>query len=149
MWPDDRVQKLVSAEFIPVRVHVKDQAEAFQRLGEEYGAQWTPAVLMLDSSGKEQHRMEGFFPAEEFIPQLEYGLGRIDFSGGRFAEAESRFRHVVEKHSDANVAADALYWAGVSRYKETDDAEALAETAADLEEKYPGSEAARKGSVWA
>ena len=149
MWPDDRVQELVSAEFIPVRVHVKDHAEAFQRLGEEYGAQWTPAVLMLDPSGKEQHRMEGFFPVEEFIPQLEYGLGRIDVSRGQFEEAESRFRHVVEKHSDANVAADALYWAGVSRYKETDDAEALAETAAALEEKYPGSEAARKGSVWA
>jgi len=63
--------------------------------------------------------------------------------------ARSRFRHVVQEHSHTNVAADVLYWAGVSRYKETDDAEALAESAAALEEKYPGSEAARKGSVWA
>lgn len=148
MWPDSDVEELVTGEYIPVRVHVRDQADEFQRLGEEYGAQWTPSVLMLDPSGEERHRMEGFVPVKEFIPNLELGLARVDFSGGRYDEAESRFRHIVDKHPDTNVAPDALYWAGVSRYKATDDPAALQETAAALNEKYPDSQAATKGSVW-
>lgn len=142
------METLVGEEFIPVRVHVREHPEEFKRLGEEYGAQWTPNVLMLDSAGQVRHRMEGFFPVDEFVPQLEFGLGRIDFSQGRFDEAEAHFRHVVEKHGDAQIAPEALYWAGVSRYKATDDGSVLAETAAALGHKYPGSEAARKGSVW-
>lgn len=148
MWPDSDVEELVTGEYIPVRVHVRDQADEFQRLGEDYGAQWTPSILMLDPSGEERHRMEGFLPAKEFIPNLELGLARVDFSRGRFDDAESRFRHIVENHPDTNVAADALYWAGVSRYKSTDDPAALQETAAALNEKYPDSQAATKGSVW-
>lgn len=148
MWPDERVEKVVREEFVPVRVHVREHPEEFKRLGEKYGAQWTPNVLMLDSAGQERHRMEGFFPVDEFVPQLEFGLGRIDFSQSRFDEAEARFRHIVEKHADAQIAPEALYWAGVSRYKVTDDGAVLAEIAAALARNYPGTEAARKGSVW-
>lgn len=148
MWSDSDVEELVTDEFIPVRVHVRDQSEEFQRLGQEYGAEWTPSILMLDSSGEERHRMEGFMPAPEFIPQLEFGLARIDFSRHDFDVAERRFRSIVAEHPDADVAPEALYWAGASRYKATDDAGVLKETAAALKEKYPDSPASRKGSVW-
>lgn len=148
MWPDSDVEELVTREFIPVRVHVRDQAEEFQRLGQEYGAEWTPTILMLDPSGEERHRMEGFLPLPEFIPHLEMGLGRIAFSSGDFEDSERRFRHIVAEHPDADVAPDALYWAGVSRYKADDDAAGLKETAAALKDRYPNSPAAKKGSVW-
>lgn len=58
-------------------------------------------------------------------------------------------RHVVDRHPDAEVAPEALYWAGVSRYKGFDDASALKETAVALREKYPESPWAKKASVWA
>jgi len=35
---------------VPVRVHVRDQADEFKRLGERYGVQWTPTTLVIDSS---------------------------------------------------------------------------------------------------
>jgi Tetratricopeptide repeat len=149
VWPDSAVEKLVTEKFIPVRVHARDQADEFRRLGQEYGAEWTPTILMLDPSGEERHRMEGFLPVPEFLPQLEMGLGRIAFSRGDFDAADRRFRSIVAEHPDADVAPDALYWAGVSRYKATDDAAALKETAAALKERYPDSPAAKKGSVWA
>lgn len=147
MWPDSRLEQLVSKEFIPVRVHVRDQAE-FKRLGDKYGAQWTPTVLMLDPSGQERHRMEGFLPLPEFLPQLEFGLARIDFSRGNYQAAERRFRSIVQQSPDADIAPEALYWAGVSRYKATNDAAALKETAAAFKDKYQDTTWATKASVW-
>ena len=49
MYPDERVARLITENFIPARLHVKDQAADFQRFGERYNAQWTPTVLFLDS----------------------------------------------------------------------------------------------------
>lgn len=149
MWPDPRVEKLVQEQFIPVRVHVQKQADDFQRLGKQYGAEWTPTTLMLDPSGKERHRVEGFLPAPEFVPHLEFGAARIAFSNGEFDDAEGRFRRIVEMYPEAEVAPEALYWAGVSRYKGADDADALRHTAAAMREKYPESPWAKKASVWA
>jgi hypothetical protein len=148
VWPDSRVSKFVTDQFIPVRVHVRDQADAFKRLGEKYGAEWTPTILMLDASGDERHRIEGFLPLPEFVPQLEFGAGRISFSGGNYQDSERRLRSIVDEFPDSDIAPEALYWAGVSKYKATNDSAALHETAAALEQKYPASAWAKKGSVW-
>ena len=149
MWPDPRVQRMLDEHFVPVRVHVREQAEEFQRLGARYGAQWTPATLVLSPDGQERHRIEGFTPADDFLAQLSLGLGRVDFDAGRFEQAERRFRGVVERHAESDAAPEALYWAGVSRYKATNDAGALKETAKAVRERYPESTWAKKASVWA
>ena len=148
MWPDTRVEEIVGEEFIPVRVHVQKNADEYQRLAGKYGAEWTPTILMLDPAGNERHRVEGFLPTSEFVPHLEFGAARIGFSTGDFEEAENRFRHIVDTHPEAEVAPEALYWAGVSRYKGADDAGALKQTAAAMREKYPASPWAKKASVW-
>lgn len=149
MWPDPRVEQLVDEEFVPVRVHVQKQADEYQRLARRYGVEWTPTTLMLDPSGEERHRIEGFLPAFEFVPHLEFGAARIAFSAEEFDEAEDRFRRIVDSHPDAEVAPEALYWAGVAKYKASDDPEALADTAAAMQTAYPTSPWAKKASVWA
>jgi TolA-binding protein len=110
--------------------------------------QWTPVLIIADSNGTERHRFEGFLPVEEFLPQLEFGLAKIDFAANRFDEAERRFREIVEKYPKSDVAPEALYWAGVSKYKRTGDAEALKETASAVQSKYPESVWAKKASIW-
>ena len=134
--------------FIPVRVHARDQKDEFARLGERYGVQWTPTILLLDSGGEERHRIEGFLPADDLIAQLTLGLAHASFAAGRFDDAERRFRSVVETYPDSDCAAEALYWAGVSRYKGTDDASALNDTARQFRERYTGTPWAKKASVW-
>ena len=134
--------------FEPVRVHVKDQAEAFRSLGDRYDAHWTPTTLVLDAEGEERHRIEGFLPADDFLPQLALGVAKAAFSQERFAEAEEGFQQVVARHPDTDAAAEAQYWAGVSRYKATGDAKALADTARRFREHYAGSSWAKKASVW-
>lgn len=148
MWPDPRVEQLVAAHFVPERVHVREQADEFRRLGERYGAHWTPTTLVLSPDGQERHRIEGFLPADDFLAQLSLGLGRVDFDEGRYDVAERRFRGVVERHPDSDAAPEAIYWAGVARYKATGDAADLAGTARALAQRYPGSTWAKKASVW-
>jgi hypothetical protein len=149
VWPDERVVRFVTENFIPARVHVKDDAEAFKRYGERYNAHWTPTVLELDPNGEELYRVEGFLPVDDFLAQLMLGRAHIDFKQEKWANAEKRFREIVEKLPNSDAAAEAFYWAGVSRYKATKDAAALKETAKAFTQRYTDSSWAKKSSIWA
>ena len=148
MWPDERVVRLVTGNFIPARVHVKDDAADFKRYRQRFAALWTPTTLLLDSDGEERHRIEGFLPSNDFLSQVTLGLGHMAFKAERFAEAERWFKQVVEQFPDSDAAAEALYWAGVSRYKGAHDKNALAETAKAFEQRYQDSSWAKKASIW-
>ena len=148
MYPDERVVQFVNQHFIPVRIHVRQQADEWKRIGGRYSVQWTPTILVVGSSGEERHRLEGFLPADEFLAQLELGWAKAAFGSARFDEAETRFRDLVQHHPDRDAAPEAFYWAGVSRYKATNDPSALAETAKGFRERYQDSAWAKKSVVW-
>ena len=141
--------KFVNENFIPARVHVKEDADAFKRFGELYNAHWTPTVLELDSNGEEYYRVEGFLPLDDFLAQLKLGRAHMDFKQGKWADAEKRFREIADKLPNTDAAAEALYWAGVSRYKATHDATALKATATAFTRRYQDSSWAKKASIWA
>jgi len=138
------VSALINERFIPVKIHVKENPSAFER----FGAQWTPTVIIADPDGTERYRSEGYLPPEDFLAQLALGLAKSHFARGEWTEAEQRFRGVLERHPDSDVAPEALYWAGVSRYKGTGDASALQETARAFQSRYRDSSWAKKASVW-
>ena len=144
MYPDPRVEKFISENFIPLRFHVKDSQAAFDR----FGAQWTPTIIMLDSGGTERHRIEGFLPTDDFLAQLKIGLAHSLFGEKKFAEAEKAFRGVAEATPESDAAAEALYWSGVAKYKATNDASALQATAAAFKSRYTNSPWAKKASIW-
>ena len=148
MYTDPRVVSFINDHFVPVRLHVRDQADEFKQLSAKYSVQWTPTILVIDPNGEERHRIEGFLPANDFLAQLALGLGHSAFARSDFAEAERWFREVVERHPDTDAAPEALYWAGVARYKATGDAAALRETAQQFRQRYQGTSWAKKASVW-
>ena len=148
MYTDPRVLDLISANFLPVRIHVREDAEAWKKVGLELGVQWTPTVLVLDPAGVERHRIEGFLPADDFLAQLSLGLAKAAFSRSDFSDAAQRYRAVVDTYPETEAAAEALYWAGVSKYKETDDPSALQDTARAFGERYTDTSWAKKSSVW-
>ena len=134
----------IQRHFVPVKIHIKQQPETFKR----FGAQWTPTMLILDPEGEERHRFEGFLPAPEFLGQLALGLARTDFGRERWEKAEERFAEVLRRFPDTAAAPEALYWAGVAKYKRTGDGAALAETHQAFQKRYPDSTWATKASVW-
>jgi hypothetical protein len=149
VYPDTRVAELIATHFVPVRVHVKEQPDQFQELGGRFNAQWTPTTLILDHSGTEKHRIEGFLPADDFLAQLRLGLAHSKFGRGLFTEAGQQFAAVVDNHPQTEAAPEALYWAGVSRYKALNDPTALSATAEEFRTRYPDTSWAKKSSVWA
>ena len=148
MYSDERVTRVISDELLPVRLHVRDQAADFQRYGERYEAQWTPTILLLDPDGTERHRVEGFLDADALLAQLELGMGRSAFRRQDWTSAERHYRTVADHHAASDAAPEALYWAGVSRYKATGEASALADTARAFSERYQDTPWAMKASVW-
>src|SRR6267378_5332368 len=100
------------------------------------------------SDGVEAHRIEGFLPVDDLLAQLTLGLGKALFKQEKFADAEKRFRAVVQNFPTTEAAPEAAYWAGVSAYKATNDAGKLKETHEVLSKKFPSSEWARKAMVW-
>jgi hypothetical protein len=138
----------VTENFVPARVHVREQKADWARYSERYGVQWTPTILVLDASGTERHRIEGFLPVDDLLAQLALGLGHSAFARQQFGEAERRLREVVQRFPNSEAAPEALYWAGVARYKATNDASALAETAAAFAQRFQDSSWAKKASVW-
>jgi tetratricopeptide (TPR) repeat protein len=149
VWPDQGVVKFVDENFIPARVHVKEDPEAFKKYGELYNAHWTPTVLELDPNGEEFYRVEGFLPLNDFLAQLKLGRAHMAFKKGKWDEAEKRFREIYEKLPDSDAAPESLYWAGVSHYKAKNDATALKETARAFKTRYKDSSWAKKASIWA
>ena len=134
----------INSNFVPVKIHIKEQPQNFKR----FGAQWTPTLIVLDPEAKEQYRFEGYLPAEDFLAQLELGLARSAFAHEQWDEAERRYREIAAKHPNSEVAPEAIYWAGVSNYKATNDPGALVETERILRQQYPQSSWAKKASVW-
>jgi hypothetical protein len=149
VYPDARVAGFVNEHFIPVRVHVKDPQDAYRRLSERFGAQWTPTTLVLDASGTERHRVEGFLPTEDFLAQLALGRAHATFARGDYDEAADQYKAVVDEQGQSDAAPEARYWHGVAEYKATNDPAKLAATARDLQERYAQSTWAKKSTVWA
>jgi len=148
VYTDPRVIDFVTQHFVPVRVHVKDNAADFRRLGDRFNAHWTPAVLLVDGSGTERYRFEGFLPADDFLSQLALGRAKAAFARQDYAEAERLYRDVLERFPETDAAPEAQYWAGVSRYRATNDAAALKATSQAFRERYRDSTWAKKASVW-
>ena len=148
MYSDPRVARFISEQLTAVRVHVREQKDEYKRLSERYDAQWTPTVLILDSEGEERHRIEGFLPVDDFLAQIALGLSKAAFQRKDYADAERRFRDIVDRFPSTEAAPEALYWAGVSKYKASGDPSALGATGAAFRDRYQDTAWAKKASVW-
>jgi TolA-binding protein len=127
---------------------VKENPAAFAQLGDRFDAHWTPTILIVDPSGTERHRIEGFIPADDFLSQLSLGVAKAAFARKDYAAAEQLYRDVVDQFPATDAAPEAQYWTGVSSYRATNDAGALKATADAFSQRYHDSTWAKKASVW-
>jgi TolA-binding protein len=144
VYPDREVEELITTNFLPARFHVKEQPEAFGR----FGAEWTPTILIMDPDGTQRHKIEGFLPKGEFLGQLRLGLAHAARLRGDFENAEKLYRELADDNSVGDAAPEALYWAGVSKYKGTNDGDALTDTAKAFKERFQDTAWAKRAAVW-
>lgn len=138
------MESFINDNFIAVKIHIKEQPKTFER----FGAQWTPTIQVLDPDGAKRHQLEGFLPSDDFLAQLKLGLAHSAFARQEWKEAESRYDDIMSTLPRTDAAAEALYWLGVSRYKNSGDGAFLQQTAEAFKTRYTDSTWAKKASVW-
>lgn len=102
----------------------------------------------MDANGIERYRIEGYLPKDWFRARLEMGLARVAFMRKKFADAQVLYASIADGFSNLEVAAEALYWRDVCKYKATNDHTVLEPVAKELAEKFPGDEWQLKSIPW-
>lgn len=141
-YPNAEIIAYVNDNFVPVQFNQLENRELF----EAREIVWTPTVAVCDSSGLERDRFIGYLPPAEYLPRLKLALARAAMFAGNWNEATAHLEDVSSNHENSLVAAESLYWLGVTRWKVSRDREDLNSAWKDLMETYPHSEAAVKAS---
>jgi outer membrane protein assembly factor BamD (BamD/ComL family) len=110
---------------------------------------WTPAVILLDPEGRERYRIEGYLPKDEFFAKLIAGQARIAFMQKKWTEAERLYNDILQRFPKTSAGAEAIYWAGVSHYKATNDHTGFSKVVSDLNASHPDSQWTKAAQAWA
>jgi thioredoxin-related protein len=135
----------IDTNFLPVQV---ETSPANQALMDRYGVSWTPTILALDAQGKEHYRIVGFVPPEEFIPLLIVAKARFFLDTGQVAAARATLEEMLSRYPHPRAAAEAIFFLGVAKYKDTHDPRHLREAYEELKAKYPDSEWFRRAEPY-
>lgn len=141
-YPDATVVDYVNKNFIPVQINVQSSSELLSK----YRVFWTPTIVILDSLGTEYYRFYGFLPPDEFVPQLQFGLGFMSLEKHDYKNASAQLKSVVDKYPMSDAAPEAQYWLGVSEYKAAHNVDALLNAWRKIKKDYPSSIWAKKVS---
>lgn len=144
VYSKEDVARFVAECFVPIKIDIKRNPENFA----QFSVVWTPTVIISDQNGRERHRFVGYLPTEDFLAQLQLGIAKEAFSDTKFEEARKGFAAVGRLYPETSAAAEGIYWAGVSAYRDTGKNGSLSQCAIVLKEKYPESDWAKKASVW-
>ncbi len=134
-FPDAKVIAFIKQNLIPVRL-----PHDHKPLAEQFQVKWTPALVTLDTEGKEHHRTVGFLSPEELIPSLLLGKAKIDFDHEDFAKALVSLEALLKDYPKSGAAPEAIFLRGVCGYKSTHTPKPLKEAYEKLAKDYPDSE---------
>jgi thioredoxin-related protein len=138
-YPDNRVAEFLNSNVVPVQLIFDSQPYAT-----DYNIKWTPTILILDTKGREHHRVVGFLPPDEFIPAMLLGIGKMYFDLDQINEAITELDKVLNTYPQSSAAPEAVYLKGVAGYKSTHTAQPLKAAEERLKKEYPASEWAKR-----
>lgn len=141
-YPNKTVIDYINKNFIPVRYNVQTSADIVSK----YRILWAPTVLVLDPNGTEYYRFNGFLPADEFIPQLEFGLGKMALEKQDVKAANTQLKMIVDRYPKSDIAPEAQYWFGITEFKITNEVNSEVNAWRKIKENYPYSIWAKKVS---
>ena len=134
-YSDPDVIKFIGRNMVPLRVHYREQP-----LSTDFKVNGTPTVVTLDPDGKEHHRTVGFLPPEDFVPSVMLGIAKARFDHEEFNEAAGVLDRLLAVYPRSEAAPEAIYYQGLSRFKQTADPKALKGAYEKLQSEYPSSE---------
>lgn len=138
-YPDAKVASFITDQMIPLQILFDHKTLAAQ-----FDLKWTPTLITLDIEGKEHYRTVGFLGPDELIPSLLLGIGIMHFEREEFEQAIALFDRLLKEYPKSDQAAQAIFFRGVSLYKNTHDPKPLRHAYDKLSAEHPDSEWARR-----
>ncbi len=142
-YPNERVAKFISLNFVPVRIETSNKA-----MMQRFSVSWTPSLLVLDAEGKEHSRSVGFFAPDDLVPAFLTAKGRWAPDTDQFAEARAIFEEVISCYPESEAAPEAVYFLGVAKFKMSHDPKPLREAYDELMAKFPASPWAKQADPY-
>ncbi|MBM9606486.1 tetratricopeptide repeat protein [Desulfopila inferna] len=139
-YPTNEVVDFVQEYLIPFRINISTTS-----MHEKYHTFWTPTTAVLGIKGMEAHgkqevqRRIGFFEADEFIATLHLGIAKVRINQKEFDTALVHLDRLLKVYPESEVVPEALYFRGVSLYKQNDDPSQLKKAYEHLLSDYPKS----------
>ena len=134
-FPDAKVIAFINQNVIPIRL-----AHDHKPLAEQFQIKWTPALVTLDTEGKEHHRTVGFLSPEELIPSLLLGKAKVGFDHEDFTKALLTLEDLLKDYPKSAAAPEAIFLRGVCGYKSAHNPKSLKEAYETLAKDYLDSE---------
>lgn len=148
-YPNPEVQRVLNERLVPLKINEADPGPEGGRLITRYRLLWTPGLLYLDGRGAELDRAVGFLSPDEFVAQADFVLGKAAYLRQRWREAENAFRRAHDRSGVSELAAKALFWSGLARYKASGSVKEVLDRAWDeLRESFPESGWTRRADVF-
>ena len=128
-YPNEQLSRVMEEHVAPVRLNIMKERD----LAKRFDARWTPTFVFLDAGERVHHRFIGFHPPREMAAQVQLARGHAAFAAGDVDGALAGFEAV-----DApEFAPEAMYWAGVCRFKKTKDTQPIYDACRSIVKEYP------------
>jgi len=125
-YPEPAVAGTINNLYIPLQINTKESSA--KPIVERFRQVWTPDVRILDASGFDYYRWNGFLPPFEFLPQMNVSA------------AAEVYNKVVERFPTSRVAAEAAYYAAIANYRASENPADLKKGWEKLRSLYPASD---------
>ncbi len=134
-YPAEKVIKFINNYLIPLRINVKDEA-----MDKNYNNFWTPALAVLNIEGDLLQQTIGFLGVDNFITSMLLGIAKVHIDAGEYDMAMIPLKSLQETYPKSRDVPEAIYFCGVTLYKECNDPGKLKEAYEKLKSDYPHSE---------
>ena len=147
-YPDEKVAGLLGEHFASLKINMFDRHPDFKAAIGASKVMWAPAMIFTDATGRELRRYIGWLPVDSFVAELQFVRAMFEINRNQFAAAADLLTEVVDSAGDSDVAAEAMYWQGISRFFASErNMDELADPWKALVEKFPSSRFATHASV--
>lgn len=136
-YSEPAVSDAIMRDFVPVQMNVTEAAS--KPVIDCYRQFWTPDIRLLDCSGFDMYRWNGYLPPFEFLPQLMVGRAQVYLRLNDNHAAEEVYEDVLRRFPDSFAAPEAEYFFGVSRYKDSHESSDLIGAWQHLRTSHPDS----------
>ncbi|NLN76778.1 MAG: hypothetical protein GX139_10775 [Armatimonadetes bacterium] len=140
-YPDPRVSRLINQHVVAVQINVKENPDAPAR----YHAQWTPAIMYQDATGREFRRSFGPLNADQFLAEFAMAHALRHYHDSHFEKSIALLENALEYTKiDPERHAENLYWIGPAKYEHSGDVDELIAGFKVLQRTYSNSDWAKR-----